>query len=199
MLKLVSIHINKTAGTSFERILRDNYSKVYRINSHDGNRNRRSNSQDGDKLFDFVPDDTDVMHGHFKAHEVCGHGVPVITWVRDPVDRVISNYFYDLRQEKTNLKMMDYLADEPNRNKISKFLSGVELEQLLFIGVVEHIYKDISILVDTLNWKSKTIYHANATEYNKVSGDHLRKSIAFYNKLDVKLYKEILRLRGYDT
>lgn len=199
MLKLISIHINKTAGTSFEEILRDNYSKVYRINSHDGDRNRRSNSCDGDKLFDYVPDDADVMHGHFKAYEVnIYNSIPIITWVRNPVDRVISNYFYDLKQKKIKPGLIDYAKEYKNQNRMSKMLFGIELDQLFFIGITEYFDRDIEILSYKLNWAYRYSYKLNTTSYQKIHKD-IRLAIAYYNKVDVELYRQALIIREYDT
>lgn len=199
MLKLISIHINKTAGTSFEQILRDNYSKVYRINSHDGDRNRRSNSCDGDKLFDYVPNDADVMHGHFKAYEVNAYSsIPIIAWVRNPINRVISNYFYDLHQKKVKPGLIDYAKDYSNQNRMSKMLCGIELDQMFFIGVTEYFSKDINILANKLNWTKYNSYKLNSTLYPKIHKD-IRLTIAFYNKLDVILYNQVLKARKYDT
>jgi hypothetical protein len=95
-IELVSIHIPKSAGTSFFKSLKLAYGKdgVTRVDipiPHDAaaeTLNRKPPAE--------LPASTRVGHGHFRLRDLpAGYGsrpdTPVITWLRDPVDRVLSN------------------------------------------------------------------------------------------------------------
>ncbi|KKL56633.1 hypothetical protein LCGC14_2243480 [marine sediment metagenome] len=196
MLGLISIHINKTAGTSFEKILRANYKSVFRINTNDTNKPRRGRSCDGNNLLKEIPSQANVIHGHFKAIEILPllDTVPIITWVRNPIDRVISNYFYISNNSKQTL--LDYATQEQNKNRMSKMLSGILINQFSFIGVKEYFEKDIIKLGKKLNWMNCLVYKLNKTSYDTID-QYTRDTIEKANELDVELYNEVLKWRGY--
>lgn len=197
MLELISIHINKTAGTSFEQILRANYNHVLRINTHDGlNKNRRSNTCDGENLFQHIPATAQVIHGHFKAHEVMHwkKEIPIITWLRHPVDRVISNYFYESKNGKTKRDLLGYASLKENRNRMSKMLEGACLSDLFFVGIFEFLQKDIARLGHLLGWKHRGVPRLNVTPYCPVY-QRIKSVVATLNEVDMALYKEALNVR----
>lgn len=195
MLKLVSVHINKTAGTSFEETLRDNYRNVFRINTHDGpSRARRGQSCDGDRLSANIPVDTDVIHGHFKASEVVCFGAPLITWVRDPVDRVISNYNYLLQSRRTGLDLLDYASQKDSRNRMTKMFAGVPINSFLFIGITERLNEDLAKLAIKFGWKNCRSFNLNKTEYDSVNRS-TKITVRNLNLQDVELYQKVLELR----
>ena len=196
MLELISIHINKTAGTSFEQILRNNYEFVFRINTHDGNKIRRGRSCDGANLINEIPANANVIHGHFKAREISAFIglVPIITWVRNPVDRVISNYFYT--QKQTQQSILEYTHDKHNQNKMSTILNGLDIKDFFFIGVQEYFCADLNKICSMLGWKNNAIQKLNSINYDEVSAD-IKKQIGEINKYDIDLYNKIVELRGY--
>ena len=114
-IEIISIHIPKTAGTSFRNILKAVYSKeqVVRIDISLPSEKTSfpSTSHPPPK---HLPRGCRVIHGHFRYRDLAefyklNSDIPIITWVRDPVERVISNYYY-LRQV-----LEDILRNE-NRN-----------------------------------------------------------------------------------
>jgi len=214
-VKLVSIHIPKTAGTSFIHSLKKQYGykKVVRI---DSNANRTNfNKIPEDKAY--VYKNTAVIHGHFpidllKAHVTLSDDIPIITWLRDPVERVISNYYYlrkrldeELKEEKKGLNilprmrrsLLEYAQDERNCNRISKFLKGINLEDFFFIGIVENYDNDIQELGRRLNWSALEIvtHNKTGTSNKPVVDEQTKALIRSYNKEDQVLYERALTLR----
>lgn len=214
-VKLVSIHIPKTAGTSFIHSLKKQYGdqKVARIDIHD---NRvKINKIPVDSAY--VYKNTIVIHGHFTIDSLNKHlslppKIPIITWLRDPVERVISNYYYlskrldeELMEEKKGLNilskmrrsLLEYAEDEINCNRISKFLKGIDLKDFFFIGTVENYDEDIQELGRKLNWSTLEIVTHNKTgASNKSVVDEQTKAlIRSYNKKDQALYEQALALR----
>lgn len=213
-VKLVSIHIPKTAGTSFIHSLKKQYGyqKVVRIDI-----NKRINLNKTPINKAYVYKNPEVIHGHFTIDSLNNYlslfpNIPVITWLRDPVERVISNYFYlnkQLRKEikeenkglilpKMERSLIEYAQAERNCNKMSKFLKGIDLKDLFFIGIVENYDKDIYELGRKLNWSIPEIVMHNKTgKINKSIIDEKTKAlIRSYNKKDQVLYEDALAIKN---
>jgi hypothetical protein len=214
--ELVSIHIPKTAGTSFRNILKAVYGdkNVARFDiSMRGVVRLNEQAFEKDRLPSFK-----VLHGHFSYEAIVSRyklpeEVPLITWVRDPVQRVISNYLYlesrliDILQEekhdlhileKMQRSLVEYARVEINRNRQSKFLKGASLDRFFFIGITENFERDLRFLGEKLKWdKQPELLHHNITETNprKFSQEELDE-IRSLNMEDVKLYDSILEMRS---
>ena len=84
--KFISIHIPKTAGSSFWEIIRNNCHK--------------DAVMDGHNVFWYLFTDTlqyekyAIIHGHFTVEKYSYLNRPQITIMREPIERVISEYFW---------------------------------------------------------------------------------------------------------
>src|ERR1700678_709074 len=89
---VISVHVPKSAGTSFRRVLDevcgariwDNYGTIF--------------SRDQARA-ELVPPGARIIHGHFIA-DAFDDLFPrrrLVTWVRHPVERLVSNYHHFLR------------------------------------------------------------------------------------------------------
>jgi len=213
--ELISLHIPKTAGTSFRNILKSVYGErevgwldmetngVVRLNEVVYNKNK-------------LPD-LKVIHGHFIYDDLLQRfelksNYKIITWVRDPVNRVISNFYYLesrlkelLDEEKNNLNiisklqrtLMEYARADINRNRQSKFLAGSKPEDFDFIGVYEFFDQELDRLSSVLNWNSiPEILYYNKTNGSIIShSDEIIDEIRDLNLEDVKLYDEAVKIR----
>jgi hypothetical protein len=86
---LISVHIPKCAGTTFHHLLRATHGRGLWLNY--GTAFTRAEAREG-----LVPTGTDCIQGHFLA-DTFRDLLPtarLITWVRDPVERVVSNYHH---------------------------------------------------------------------------------------------------------
>lgn len=214
--ELISLHIPKTAGTSFRNILKSVYGEkevgwldietngVVRLNESVYNKNK-------------LPD-LKVIHGHFVYKELLNkfeikNEYKIITWVRDPVKRVISNFYYLesrlkelLDEEKNNLNiisklqrtLMEYARAEINRNRQSKFLAGSNPEDFDFIGVYEFFDQELHRLSSVLNWHHipEVPYHNKTAGIIKSHSDEIIDEIRELNLEDVKLYNEAVKIRN---
>jgi hypothetical protein len=210
-LELVSIHIPKTAGTSFRNILKRVYGRrrVIRIDIRPPS---SPNPPPPKKLSNRVK----VIHGHFAFPELASlygidKNVPIITWVRDPVERVMSNYFYLQRvlrklvgkgQKELNIlnrmekNLEEFAQAERNRNRMSKFLEGLRLEDLFFVGIQEHFSEDLNDLAKMLHWRRTAEFRHNTSQEQRVPvNNDIKEQIRELNEEDVKVYEEALHLR----
>lgn len=213
--EVLSLHIPKTAGTSFRNILKEVYGEKAVVRFDINNKGVvRLNQEFYTKKK--LPDSR-VIHGHFTYRDIntqfdLPKDIQKITWLRNPVDRVISNYFYLesrlktlLNEEQNNLNILskmqrsliEYARDEINRNRQSNFLSGITLEEFDFVGIQEDFENDLIEISKVLNWeKLPNILHQNKTPIKKNNLNiEIIKEIEWLNQNDMELYKNALHLR----
>lgn len=217
MIKLISLHIAKTAGTAFYGLLGREYG-----NQLDPRFKRIHYFPDGvERQLDHADfaSETNVVHGHlYFSHisRIYQQDHPrLICWLRQPVDRVISNYYFMQRAIygrpdhphafKKNYSLMDY-AEDSIHNKMCAYLEGVSLEKLDFVGFQENFQQDVIALAKLLNWQKPLVIEAvNQRNYEN---DHLtyptpfdqitpqmRLEIARINALDMALFAEAEALK----
>lgn len=205
--KLIFIHIHKTGGKSLLKVFDSVYGSenVMRFN-----RNRLRKSQ-----LDVIPhtvieeDQPTVLGGHFTFREV--HNIytaseaKIITWLRHPVERVISNYKW--RTHLNILQKMDkplpdfesFIQKKKNINRIQRFLEGKNISEFDFIGFQHRMKEDIQLLAKTLKWTDYNYFHVNAISNIKLPKIEIHSdmidAISALNQADIELYQEALSLR----
>ena len=216
MPELISLHIPKTAGTSFRNILKSIYGEdqVVRFDINEIGEVRLNQLLYSDKNLPKVK----VIHGHFvigsfKNKFQLATECKMITWVRDPVKRVLSNFFYLesrlqelLNEEKNNLNILskmqrtliEYARADINRNRQSKFFSGSKPEDYHFIGIHEFFDQEILRLSSILKWNGvpEVLHHNKTPETRSFISDEVINEIRSLNMEDVQLYKTALQIRN---
>lgn len=217
VIKIISIHIPKTAGRSFYQALKWAYGDLADIP-----RNRDKHVKDGRFDTSLLAPGTEVLHGHFMYREIQHiheeYDSKVIVWLRDPVARVISNYFYNIRMNqnkpwksrsdiRTRLTLMDFARKPGQMNIMSRILEGVEVENLFFTGLVEHYTDHLEILAQKLGWpETAPQYHINPgtdnyanpdspTQFTEITNE-MKEEIREINLKDCKLYEKCRNLTG---
>lgn len=213
-LQLISVHIPKTAGTSFRNTLKAVYgeAQVVRLDI----KPKDEVILIDEKLWEDkrISSKVAVVHGHFSPllfeKKFRSSPAPFITWLRHPVERVISNFYYlekrlreELDEEAKGLNILskmqrnleEYAATPLNQNRIAKFLHGRSLDDFAFVGIQEYYQEDLQQLGQKLGWKQLPYYHHNATGGDRIIGADLRAEIARFNQEDMALYERALSLR----
>ena len=221
---LVSVHLPKTAGTSFRAALQAYYGdgllEDYAMLPMQVPRGRREilALRDAFNARRQITASTLAIHGHFlpvKYRVALRHrATRYITWLREPVDRLVSHYQYWQR---------DYAGDDPKqplRNRmlrerwsLERFCLGAELRNLYqqylwsfpparfaFIGITEHYVQD-------LDWLARNLLEAPPAEVMHALGNPnhpaglyeidatLRLRIEAHHAADHELYRQALGQR----
>lgn len=220
MRMIISVHIPKTAGTSFGLALKDKFGE-------------RLKPKYGDRLFNMpvfernksallaaidnseaIYENVDCIHGHFLPVQflLLNELEPLtfITWMRNPVERLISDYYHTLRNfdehsppmqqrivhEKWSLEK--YCLSEVFRNVYSQFFWGFPLEIFDFIGITDYYSSDLMYFGRKFLGTELKLYHENTNNTNKGNyplDKSLKREIESFHSRDMALYQKALQIR----
>jgi len=213
MIEIISIHIPKTAGTSFYHLLQQEYGRSLSISY------RRKDVvavlTDGEIPTTTLPIGCRVLHGHFYYSEVQPihqqQRAKLICWLRDPVERVISNYHffraglidpdrnpavYDQNKHRIQETLLTFAARPENRNRIATFLAGMPIDDFYFVGRVEHFAADVKKLGQLLDWQTHPLPLLLNQKDQRLAPASVREqekqAIAELNALDLQIHQQLL-------
>jgi hypothetical protein len=155
---LISVHIPKCAGTSFRHILQGLYDDRLWLNY--GAAFVRGHARAG-----LVPPGTECIHGHFFA-DTFDDLFPdrqLITWLRHPVERVVSNYHHFLRSpdvrddccravHEQQLTLREFAELDWMRNMATRYFAGRVLDDFAFVGIAERFLESLHVFGGTVGW-----------------------------------------------
>jgi hypothetical protein len=209
MIELISVHIPKTAGTAFRHVLTD----IYGLNG---------------VLGDYPPDqihqpekpiqkEIKVIHGHFEPSKYQGYfpAAKSIVWLRHPLFRLISEYFFakTIKDRNNvihtqlldgNLTILEFAQIPQMRNFLSQKIEGMELAKFDFVGIQEFYLLDLEELKDMMGWSNFQPITKNSNRYpqyqkclQEILNDALLMDrLSKLNKEDMELYRDALHLRA---
>lgn len=216
MLKIIFIHIPKTAGSTVFELLKRNFKPHEIVKFHKSQFNEYPKKDRAETLLDSLNSYSKVLHGHFTYQDlrlVIQHhpNAKIITFIREPTDRVISNYkFFKKRiltgkakkkQEfRINESLLDYARRFNSRNRMSTILKGMKFSDLYYLGFFETFESDIQKLFKILNLEIESIPRINENNLIKPSDISVSKfqHILLYiiNHRDVMLYRKALKMKN---
>lgn len=156
---VVSVHVPKCGGTSFRLVLDRlcgarvwyNYGTVFSREQACAER---------------VPEGVGIIHGHFLADAFddlfpCRR---LVTWVRHPVERVVSNYYHFLRSpdmrdgccralHERKLDLREFAGLEWMRNEATRYLANKPVGDFDFVGVTERFGESIRHFCSTFGFQ----------------------------------------------
>jgi len=218
---IISLHLPKTAGSSFarslescfgDRLLKDYADFPLNTPVFDRNRNALRAGIDNGNL---DPGKIGCIHGHFLPLKYLllsvGYDIDFVTWLRHPVERVLSHYYYWRRSYnpehsrplhrnvvEENWSVEKFCLSPALRNLYTQFLWGFPLEQFSFIGITEHYEHD-------LRYFSKRFIGKDLAVFEKTIGDRkeelydidsrFRQRIKSFHERDMALYHRALEFR----
>jgi len=215
-LDFISIHIPKTAGTSFRNTLKSNFGEnnVVRLDiDPDSKEILLENKPIGSSQ---LSHQILGIHGHMYYPDIINsfeikRDTKWITWLRNPVDRVISNYYYlsevlanELDEKgkgldilsKMQRTLIEFARIDKNRNRMSKFLEGADISSFDFLGIMEFYHQDLQHFADVFGIENIQYYHHNSTVKKTEVDRKIRFEIEDLNKDDKALYELGIKLRN---
>lgn len=208
---LLCIHIPKTAGRTFRQALKSQYGEHGVLTLDHQYLKKR-----GETLADYPVQDYPVVHGHLPfdhLHPYAGQDTKWITWLRHPVDRVLSNYYFyctngyvTRKKQDPDLQLMSleaYIYRPKKRNVMTRFMGQLTPGDCFFTGLQEYYTDDLRTLAQKLGWQLSEDHYRMRVNVNTSKPnlqapltESLRKEIALLNTEDMALYKEAMMLRS---
>ncbi len=201
---IVFIHVPKTAGSSF----RDAAERYFGSSSVE-----RDYGTDDPHTTDIVYEtvysnriealpiameqvSTRMLAGHFPATkylQLFTDRVHWCTFLRDPVQRVISEHRHLIGKDGYQQSLEYFCNTEVQCNKQTRYLQGIEEKDLYFVGVAEHFRQSISsfnkLAGTRFKYAKKNIARKSLAETYDVS-DRVLQMIEENNRDDLALYSK---------
>jgi len=204
---LISVHVPKCAGTTFRLLIDQLYGNAVWHNY--GIVFTKASAR-----ADLIPAGTRLIHGHFLA-DAFDEVVPsrrYITWVRHPVQRLVSNYYHFLRSpdmrddccrqlHERKLSIRQFSDLDWMQNETCRYLAGKPIDEFEFVGVSEKFSQSMRLFCATFGFGNLDEIPRANTNPDKMDGDYALSAedfayIADRNRADLALYDEaVLRLR----
>jgi hypothetical protein len=201
MVELISVHLPKTAGTTFGKILTQIY-KPHQI-CYDYPNLPESTTP--------LTSETKVIHGHFYGNKYDAQfpQAKKIIWLRHPISRLISYYFFWKTHPKgkvplnmDRISLVEFSETPETRNQITTTV--VNLNNFYFVGIQELFAEDIAELAAILGWSNIDTHYENTNPFpeyyqycEEIWSDQITIShLAISNHLDMELYEKALELRA---
>jgi hypothetical protein len=218
---IVSVHLPKTAGTSFAATLKQHFGASLLLdyadlplNTPQYERNKAALQNclsNAEKDFPSIR----CIHGHFLPVKYLllseRRDVSFITWLRNPVERVLSHYHFwigSFNPENAPSLHKRMIAEEWSlerfclgpelRDLYLQFLYGFPLEYFSFIGIMEHYADDLTFFAERFMDASVSPMRINV---GSVAGngyqisESLRNEIEDFHSKDMGLYQRAMEMR----
>lgn len=174
-MEFTFVHIPRTGGTTFGRILETHFDGVI----HD----------DGDPKNPTRFEDYPIIWGHFVADKYKHLNRPLISFLRDPVERAISDYYF-FHYAFPGLNVREHAKKRCNR--LTKYIK--DINDFAFIGIQEHYEQSLSRFEQ---WSGKTISRdyvsCQVNRDKKPVSVADREYIRELHESDYRIYNEALR------
>lgn len=197
--RFISIHIPKCGGITFWQILLSIYGKHCRMDNGLCPIPPKFNNC----TYPSGWQEKNVIHGHFDYAKY-SHA-PLVTWVREPIDRLISLYHYWQTKNQNDIiptfirahSLSIYQFAELLPNVQTMFI-GEKIERFKFIGLVEFYEKSLQRFGNIMGikipqYKKKNVNPINKDKYCNVDKSRLELCL----KKDRIVYNEILNKWGF--
>jgi len=147
--------------------------------------------------------DYPVLFGHMPVWvlEDLFPDVPRITWIRNPLEQVLSRVFHFRKMKIGNYHHWNSpwaISKEPIFRNNQFFHTGGHVSQFDFVGVLDTHEQDMRRACDLFNWPQVTPHHLHKTEFEEDKRQALRsnpyfvKDIKIMNAWDYSLYSWVV-------
>lgn len=221
MTELIFVHVPKTGGISFWQTLRQVYGEeggkqIFHLLPYSGDEVlHRANSdmflnhwQFRKTVNEHLRDvDYPAFFGHVPVWilEDVWAGVPRITWMRNPIDQVLSRVFHWRKENIEGARNVcpKELALSPVFRNNQSFYTGDSLKNFAYVGILEHYNECLAEIAGMFGWQGVIPLHDHPTNYEDDMRQALKANAKFCAQLrdanyrDMALYDYALHMRGH--
>lgn len=164
-----------------------------------------------------LQNDFKVIHGHFSAskYKDFPSHIKRIAWLRNPIDRLLSHYFYwkqlpvsnqsgDLHRYviENQLSLLDFAKLPAIRNHVTQWYINIPLSEFYFVGIHEFLAEDWTQLSCLLGFPNLEVARQNSNRSAEYRS--FKKSTEYRNTIlelmelnseDIEMYQSILQKR----
>lgn len=208
MKRIIFVHVPKTAGTSFRLAAEKYFGSENVVFDYTEAAKETSASvqeliykrKDKDSFKDFLHNETFFfLGGHFeiKKYLYCGSVNDVVAFVREPWQRVISEYKHFVRHFGYDKGFQVFIKEPEMKSKQSWYLNGVPLQAIGHIGLTESYEAELEII------NKKFYIEVESLERNLGGGrakevhsefSEFKKDFELLNAKDIELYEKAVEI-----
>jgi hypothetical protein len=204
---LLFLHIQKTAGSTLRTFIKNQYDEdeIWFGSSLD-------------KLKEYDPNKLKCVGGHFPygIHQNFNRPFSYFTMLRDPVDRVLSYYYFiknrpnrgkhertagmdikdfmkTLENQTVNFQTKRLSGGKPNLEKAKQHLS----QDFSFVGLTERFEESLFLMKKEYNWQNPEYKNRNITKQRAAKSELPKDVISFIeerNDMDIEIYRFAIKL-----
>ncbi|MGP7735185.1 hypothetical protein [Oceanimonas smirnovii] len=221
-MKLISLHLPKTAGSSFRTTLEEVFGERLLCDYGDRSISKPPVQRHREVLSSALA----VAEQGVEAHDcIHGHFLPVkylpladsepctfITWMRHPVERLISHYHYwqqtydpmlsaphhkRVIEEKWSLEQ--FCLSQQFRNIYTQYLWGFPQSNFSFVGITEHYSEDMDYFSQNVLKHPVNKHTVNVTgggQAREQLPPSIQEAVERFHAADMQLYEQALRRRA---
>lgn len=214
MKSICFLHIEKAAGTTLNEIMRNNFYFYYAVSPYLFNKNIDNQDfflkkEELNVIRKLIPNFVAYGGHSVRLYEDYGEDMIKFTFVRNPVDRYLSHYFYQKQVMKVDWSIEEYLRHENFNNFMCKKICGFDSFEKakkiidgddVFVGVLEKFDESLILLKKFVDESQSAddfvinyeVRNANTNKQGRelqlLMNDYIDR-INDNNKEDIKLYK----------
>lgn len=232
---IISVHVPKTAGTSFKQVLDIKFKNKILLDydsslSHLTIEEKRKTLISSSKKFNYIKrkhyhlTGVECIHGHFWPIKYVRFkkekNVKFVTWLRDPIERIISHYYFWKRNpqvDPTNRIKRQMISEDWSlekfclsnelKNFYNKWFWKFPIENFDFIGITEYFEEDLDFFNSKylgrlhLFFENNSFYPNTNTNpqkddnYSSLIAKSLLLSFRDFHSKDYEIYNQALKIR----
>lgn len=218
---LISIHIPRTAGTSFRFLLKQYYGQSVLFDYGDpimvNNLIRTGfarKSKIKNRIFKSDFNNKRCIHGHFLPYKYLDfkkEESAFVVWIREPMDRLMSHYSFIIKENKKHPDVSPFhqkvikekwnfekfCLDKTAQNLYSKFFWNFPISKLNFIGSLEDYDHDINLFCNKyFDHLDQELITSNKTLKKPSYSPNLLAMVKEFHKEDYILYGKLMKRRN---
>lgn len=221
-MTLISLHMPKTAGTSFKTALMTHFGAGYQDDYGDVPISKPLAEREASAVSDGLEiavqglGRIECIHGHFLPLKYLPLNATwpliFITWLREPVARLISHYHYwqrsydaatsaphHRRVVEQGWTLEQFCLSEQFKNIYTQYLWRFPLENFSFVGISEHYRDDLCYFSERYLSTHLELQHKNAAGKTAVDASldtDFMARVRDFHADDVLLYQRALQARS---